>query len=100
VEALATALKENLSSSESSVCYTCKKPAHFAKERHKGTKANEPPTGSFGQELKPPRICPHYKCGHHWTNKCHSQTDVEGKSSQGQQGNSSWCWPWPHQAVT
>jgi hypothetical protein len=64
--ALAAALKETLNPSKGGVCYNCKKPGHFAKECHKATKANLPPAGSFGQGQKPPGICPHCKCGHHW----------------------------------
>jgi hypothetical protein len=46
---LAATLKETLCLPKGGVCYNCKKPGHFAKECHKVTKANVPPTGPFGQ---------------------------------------------------
>jgi hypothetical protein len=87
--ALAAALKETLSLSKGGVCYNCKNSGHFAKECHKGAKANAPPIGPFSQGQKPPGICLVGKRGCHWANECHSQTDVDGRPAQGQQGNSS-----------
>jgi hypothetical protein len=78
--ALASILKETLCSSKGGVCYNCKKTGHFAKECHKGTKADAPPTGPFSQGQKPTGICKH---GCHWDNECHSQTTVEGQPLQG-----------------
>lgn len=61
----------------SNICFKCGSAGHLKRECPKGKGVKS------GQTDRPPGICPRCQRGYHWSGKCKSRTDLQGRPLQG-----------------